>query len=111
MLIITFITLNDQILYSFEQKRTPKQAKKDIETAIKNIHQIRRKSLVRVAKEYDWKRLARVYDHELEKIILTAKSFLKELTINDKVTLIQAKETIQKLSPFKESWPLIKDLI
>ena len=48
---------------------------------------------------------------ELEKIILTAKSFIKELTINDKVTLIQAKETIQKLSPFKESWPLIKDLI
>ena len=39
-----------------------------IEAAIKNIHQIRNQSLKKVAKKYDWERLARVYDTEFEKI-------------------------------------------
>ena len=41
---------------------------KKIEAAIKNIHERRNQSLKKVAQEYDWKRLARVYDSEFEKI-------------------------------------------
>ena len=51
-----------------------KQLMKKIEAAIKNIHKIRSKSLTKVAQEYDWKKLARVYDSEFEKI--TQKSNL-----------------------------------
>ena len=43
-----------------------------IEAAIKNIHQIRNQSLKKVAQKYDWKRLARNYDDEFEKITLTS---------------------------------------
>lgn len=39
-----------------------------IEDAIKNIKQIRRKSLTKIAQDYEWKKLARVYDSEFEKI-------------------------------------------
>ena len=38
------------------------------EAAIKNIHQIRNQSLKKIAQEYDWKRLAGVYDSKFEKI-------------------------------------------
>ena len=41
-----------------------------IEAAIKNIHHIRNQSLKKVAQKYDWKRLARNYDDEFEKITL-----------------------------------------
>tara|TARA_B100000927_G_scaffold279968_1_gene264003 strand:- start:857 stop:1171 length:315 start_codon:yes stop_codon:yes gene_type:complete len=41
-----------------------------IEAAIKNIHQVRNQSLKKVAQKYDWKRLARNYDDEFEKITL-----------------------------------------
>ena len=41
-----------------------------IEAAIKNIHQIRNQSLKKIAQEYDWKRLAGVYDSKFEKITL-----------------------------------------
>ena len=39
-----------------------------IEDAIRNIKQIRGKSLTKIAQDYDWKKLARVYDSEFEKI-------------------------------------------
>ena len=46
-----------------------------IENAIKNIHQIRNESLKEVAKEYDWRRLAKIYDSELEKINIKNNSY------------------------------------
>ena len=46
------------------------QLMKKIEAAIKNIDQIRNQSLKKEAQKYDWKKLARVYDYELEKITL-----------------------------------------
>ena len=49
------------------------QLMKKIEGAIKNIHQIRGKSLTKIAQEYDWKKLARVYDTEFEKITQKSK--------------------------------------
>ena len=39
-----------------------------IEAAITNINYIRSLSLTKVAQEYDWKRLAEVYDSEFEKV-------------------------------------------
>ena len=45
-----------------------------IEVAIKNIHNIRNRSLKKVAQKYDWERLAKVYDTEFETI--TQKSNL-----------------------------------
>ena len=48
---------------------------------------------------------------ELDKIVLTAKNFINELITNDKINSMQAKETLKKLTPFKECWNLIKDLI
>ena len=45
------------------------QLMKKIEYAIKNIHQIRDKSLNKTAQHYDWRRLAVIYDSEFEKVV------------------------------------------
>jgi len=46
------------------------QLMRKIESAIKNVKQIRNQSLKKVAQKYDWKISARNYDDEFEKITL-----------------------------------------